>query len=151
MGLQVLPRIVRVLVGIPIALGALAILPLGISSRHHNQQLIANGPIQHAEVLSVTQDKWSKSHKVTVTVTRPSDGVPVEVDGGNQLDPKPVAGDRIDVVVDPKDPSDVVAAQVDWSIPWWLWPFVIAVSLLMLTIGLAIAFGRGSGRLFQRR
>lgn len=138
---QVLVRAVRVLVGVPIALGSLAIVPLGFLSGQDNQRLVANGPIQHAVVVSVTEDRWSRYHEVTVKVARPDDGVAVEVDGGDELDPEPVAGDRIDVVVDPADPSNVVAARVDWSMPWWAWPFAIVVSLVVLAVGLGIAFG----------
>ncbi|WP_141858818.1 DUF3592 domain-containing protein [Kribbella jejuensis] len=139
--LEVLIRTVRVLVGVPIALGSLAILPLGITAGHDNQRLIARGPIQQAVVVSVTEDKWSRSHEVTVKVARPGDGVAVEVDGGDQLDPEPAVGDRIDVVVDPEDPSNVVAARVDWSMPWWAWPFGIVITLVLLAMGLGIAFG----------
>lgn len=49
----------------------------------------------------VQEDKWSKYDDVTVKVRRPGDGVAVELDGGNELDPVPAPGDRIDVVVDP--------------------------------------------------
>ncbi|HEY3510580.1 DUF3592 domain-containing protein [Kribbella sp. NPDC051137] len=134
-------RAARVLVGVPIALGSLAILPLGFLSGQDNQQLIAHGPVQQAVVVSVTEDKWSRSREVTVKVARPGDGVAVEVDGGDELDPEPAVGDRIDVVVDSEDPSNVVAAQVDWSMPWWAWPFAIVVSLVILAVGLGIAFG----------
>jgi hypothetical protein len=138
---EVLLRAVRLLVGVPIALGSLAILPLGISGGRDNQHLIANGPVQQAVVVSVSEDKWSRSREVTVKVARPADGVAVEVDGGDQLDPEPIEGDLIDVVVDPDDPSNVVAAAVDWSMPWWAWPFGIVITLILLGIGLAIAFG----------
>ncbi|HWD77623.1 MAG TPA: DUF3592 domain-containing protein [Kribbella sp.] len=139
--LEVLVRAARVLVGVPIALGSLAIVPLGFLSGQDNQHLVANGPVQQAVVVSVTEDKWAKDHEVIVKVARPGDGVKVEVDGGNELKPEPAVGDRIDVVVDPDDPSNVVAARVDWSMPWWAWPLGIVLSLVMLGIGLAIAFG----------
>ncbi|HZX08829.1 DUF3592 domain-containing protein [Kribbella sp.] len=138
---EVLIRAGRVLVGVPMALGSLAILPLGISADRDNQHLIAEAPVRQAVVVSVEEDKWSRSGEVTVKVAHPSDGAAVEVDGGDQLNPEPTVGDRIDVVVDPADPSNVVSAAVDWSTPWWAWPFMIFLSLVLLAIGLAIAFG----------
>lgn len=131
----------RLLVGLPIALGSLAIVPLGIAAGNDNQQLVADGPVQQAVVVSVEEDKWSKYDDVIVKVARPGDGVPVEVDGGNDLDPRPAVGDRIDVVADPEDPSYLIAAAVDWSTPWWAWPLGIIISLLCLWMGVAIAFG----------
>lgn len=131
----------RVIVGVPIALGSFAILPLGISAGHDNQRLVADGPVQQAVVVSVEEDKWSKYDDVTVKVARPGDGVPVEVDGGNQLHPRPAVGDRIGVVADPEDPSYPIAAAVDWSTPWWAWPLGVVITLLCLWMGVAIAFG----------
>lgn len=138
---EVLIRAVRVLVGVPIALGSLAILPLGISAGHYNQRLVADGPVLQAVVVSVEEDKWSKYHDVTVKVADPAGGAPVEVDGGNDLDPVPAVGDRIDVVDDPENPEYVVAVAVDWSTPWWAWPLGVVITLLCLGMGLAIAFG----------
>ncbi|RZT27921.1 hypothetical protein EV649_1696 [Kribbella sp. VKM Ac-2569] len=137
----VLIRTGRVLVGVPIALGSLAILPLGIAAGHYNQRLVADGPVLQAVVVSVEEDKWSKYDDVTVKVAHPGDGRPVEVDGGNELDPVPAVGDRIGVVDDPENPEYVVAAAVDWSTPWWVWPLGIVITLLCLGMGLAIAFG----------
>jgi len=131
----------RILVGVPIALGSLAIVPLGIAAGNDNQQLVADGPVRQAVVVSVEEDKWSKYDDVIVKVARPGDGVPVEMDGGNDLDPRPAVGDRIDVVADPADPSYLIAAAVDWSTPWWAWPLGIIISLLCLWMGVAIAFG----------
>ena len=128
-------------IGVPIALGSLAIVPLGIAAGNDNQQLVADGPVRQAVVVSVEEDKWSKYDDVIVKVARPGDGVPVEVDGGNDLDPRPAVGDRIDVVADPADPSYLIAAAVDWSTPWWAWPLGIIISLLCLWMGVAIAFG----------
>ncbi|WP_410790370.1 hypothetical protein [Kribbella sp. C-35] len=131
----------RLLVGVPIALGSLAILPLGIAAGNHNQRLVAEGPVLHAVVVSVEEDNWSKYGDVTVKVARPGNGMPVEVDGGNELDPVPAVGDRIDVVDDPENPEYMVAAAVDWSTPWWAWPLGVVITLLCLGMGLAIAFG----------
>jgi hypothetical protein len=63
------------------------------------------------------------------------------VDGGDELDPVPAVGDRIDVVVDPEDPAYVVAATVDWSTPWWAWLLGAAITVLCLWMGVVIAFG----------
>lgn len=131
----------RLLVGVPIAVGSLAIVPLGIAAGNDNRQLVADGPVQQAVVVSVEEDKWSKYDDVIVKVARPGDGTPVEVDGGNDLDPRPAVGDRIDVVADPGDTSYVIAAAVDWSTPWWAWPLGVVISLLCLWMGVAIAFG----------
>jgi hypothetical protein len=131
----------RMLVGVPIAVGSLAIVPLGYLAGHDNERLVADGPVQQAVVVSVEEDKWSRYDDVTVKVARPGDGKPVEVDGGNELDPRPAVGDKIGVVADPGDPSYVVAAAVDWSTPWWFWPFGVVLTVLCLGMGLAIAFG----------
>ncbi|MGW6195687.1 hypothetical protein ACWF0M_06025 [Kribbella sp. NPDC055110] len=138
---EALIRAGRLLIGLPIALGSLAILPLGIATGHYNQRLVADGPVLPAVVVSVEEDKWSKYDDVTVKVTDPWDGKPVEVDGGNELDPRPAVGDRIDVVDDPDNPQYVVAVAVDWSMPWWGWPLGVVITLLCLGMGLAIAFG----------
>lgn len=137
----VLIRAGRVIVGVPIALGSLAILPLGIAAGHYNQRLVADGPVLQAVVVSVEEDKWSKGDDVIVKVADPRDGAPVEVDGGNELDPVPAVGDRIDVVDDPENPEYVVAVAVDWSTPWWVWPLGVVITLLCLGMGLVIAFG----------
>ncbi|HEY3558843.1 MAG TPA: hypothetical protein VGL05_15335 [Kribbella sp.] len=137
----VLLRTGQLLVGLPLALGSLAILPLGVYTSHSNQRLIAEGPVQQAVVVSVEEDKWSKGDSVTVKVARPGDGVPVEVDGGNDLDPRPAVGDRIGVVADPEDPSYPIAAEVDWSTPWWFWLVGLVPTLVGLWMGLVIAFG----------
>ncbi|TDU88273.1 hypothetical protein EV138_1815 [Kribbella voronezhensis] len=104
-----LVRGLRVVFGVPIALGSLAILPLGISADRENQNLVKHGPIQQAVVVSVEKDKWSKYDDVTVKVARPSDGKPIELEGGNDLNPRPHKGDRLDVVVDPKDPTTIIS------------------------------------------
>jgi hypothetical protein len=134
-------RAVRVVVGLPIAVGSLAILPLGLSSAHDNQQLVADGPVRQAVVVSVDEDKWAKYGALIVKVANPVDGTVVEVDGGNDLEPVPAPGDRIDVVVDPDDPTIVIAAAVDWSTPWWAYPLGIVITIGCLALGVWIAFG----------
>jgi hypothetical protein len=134
-------RVARIVVGVPIALGSLAILPLGIMAGKSNEELIAKGPIQQATVVSVEEDRWSKYDDLIVKVARPGDGKVVELDGGNELAPVPAVGDRIDVVVDPEDPSYVIAAAVGWSTPWWAYPLGVIITLLCCGLGLAIAFG----------
>jgi hypothetical protein len=105
-----------------------------------NEELIAKGPIQQAMVVSVEEDRWSEYDDLIVKVARPGDGGVVELDGGNELDPVPAPGDRVDVVVDPEDSSNVVAAAVDWSTPWWAYPLGVILTLLCCGLGLAIAF-----------
>ncbi|GAB3932134.1 hypothetical protein GCM10029976_037610 [Kribbella albertanoniae] len=136
-------RGLRIVVGLPIAVGSLAILPVGISSARDDQRLVAAGPVQSAEVVSVAveEDRWSTYDDMIVKVARPGDGVPVELSGGDELDPLPRVGDRVNVVVDPSDPSYVLAAGVDWRTPWWAYLLGVVLTLLMLGLGLTIAFG----------
>jgi hypothetical protein len=136
----VVVRGLRVVVGVPICLASLAILPLGISAGHENENLVKNGPIQQAVVVSVEEDKWSKYDDVTVKVARPGDGEAIELDGGNDLDPRPKKGDRLDVVVDPEDPTIIISATLDWSTPWWAYPVMLILTAILFAIGLAIAF-----------
>ncbi len=133
-------RGLRIVVGLPIAVASLAILPLGISADREDQRVVAAGPVQSAEVVAVTDDRWTRYDDMIVKVARPGDGVPVELSGGDQLDPLPRVGDRVDVVVDPSDPSYVLAAGVDWGTPWWAYPLGVVISLLVLGLGLGIAF-----------
>jgi hypothetical protein len=105
-------RVVRIVVGVPIALGSLAILPLGIMAGQSNEELVAKGPIQQATVVSVEEDRWSKYDDLIVKVARPADGRVVELDGGNELDPVPAPGDRIDVV-------STRRTRRSWSPRWW--------------------------------
>jgi hypothetical protein len=92
--------------------------------------LARSGQVQQAAVLSVEQDKWSKGQDVIVTVARPGDGAPVEVSGGDELDPEPKVGDRIDVIVDPDDPAYVLAADVDWDMHWYWYVFAVVLGLI---------------------
>jgi hypothetical protein len=128
-------QLVRRVVGVPLVLGSLAVIPLGISAGLDDQRLARSGQIQQATVLSVDEDKWSKGHDLTVTVARPGDGAPVEVTGADELDPEPEVGDRIDVIVDPEDPTYVLAAAVDWDMHWhW---YVLMVFLGLVLAGLS--------------
>jgi hypothetical protein len=139
-GWSVFARVLRIVVGVPISLGSLAILPLGISAGHENENLVKNGPIQRAVVVSVEEDKWSKYDDVTVMVARPGDGKPIELDGGNDLDPRPKKGGHLDVVVDPKDPTTIISATLDWSTPWWAYLLGLIITAILFAIGGAIAF-----------
>lgn len=136
-----LVRGLRIAVGVPLAVGAVAMVPVGISSARHDQRLIAAGPVQLAPVVSVEEDRWSKYDDVIVKIARPGDAVPVELSGGNELDPLPQVGDQVQVVVDPTDPSYVLAAGIDWGTPWWFYLLGVGLALLLAGIGLTIAFG----------
>jgi hypothetical protein len=102
-----------------LALAVLAMIPLGISAGRHDQQIAAAGPMERAVVLSVREDEWSESDEPIIEVASPRDGSPVEISGADQLNPRPKVGDRIPVVVDPDDPSNVLAADADWTMPWY--------------------------------
>lgn len=127
--------LVRRIVGVPLVLGSLAIIPVGISGGLDDQRLARSGQVREAVVLSVDRDKWSRGDDLTVTIARPDDGTPVELNGGGDLDPVPAAGDRVDVIVDPDDPSYVLAADVDWEMHWY-W-YVLAVVIGLLCAGLS--------------
>ncbi|MER7243734.1 hypothetical protein [Kribbella sp. NPDC000426] len=122
--------VVRRIVGVPLVLGCLAIIPLGISGGRDDERLARSGEVRPAVVLSVTEDKWSRSREVTITVARPGDGVPVELNGGNDLDAVPAVGDQVDVIVDPDDPSYVIAADVDWDMHWYWYVLVVVIALI---------------------
>ncbi|MFK4087851.1 hypothetical protein ACI2LF_27320 [Kribbella sp. NPDC020789] len=134
-------RIVRVVIGLPILLVSLAFVPDVILSSRDDVRLIEAGPVQSARVVEVKVDRWSDDGTVTVKVARPGDGVPIELDGGDQLEPTPVVGDQVDVVVDPDDPSYILAAAVDQGMPWWSYPLVIGLALIGLAFGWFTAFG----------
>ncbi|WP_112247008.1 DUF3592 domain-containing protein [Kribbella monticola] len=137
---SMLLRALRVLTGVSIALGSLAVLPIAVLSSHDYENMIEHGPIQQAVVVSVERDRWSKSDEVTVKVARPSDAKPVELDGGYDLTPTPQVGDHVAVVVDPDDPSLIISATKDWSTPWWAYPLILACLAIPFAVGLAIAF-----------
>ena len=42
----------------------------------------------------------------------------------------PAVGDRVDVVVDPDDPSYVLAADVDWDMHWYWYVLIVVVALV---------------------
>jgi hypothetical protein len=114
-----------------VVLAAIAITPLGLSANMGDRDLVRAGPVQQAEVVSVEQDRWSKDDALIVKVARPGDGASVELTGGDQLQPAPKVGDRVQVVVDPSDPSYVLAASVDLSIPWYAYLLYPVVSLII--------------------
>lgn len=122
--------LLRRIVGVPLVLGSLAIIPLGISGGLDDQRLARSGPVRQAVVLTVEEDKWSRSRDVTVTIAQPDDGTPVELNGGGDLDPVPAVGDRVDVVVDPDDPSYVIAADVDWEMHWYWYVVAVVIGLV---------------------
>jgi hypothetical protein len=136
--LSILLAALRIIVGGSIALASLAILPLGLSANRENERLVRTCPVQQAVVVTVEEDKWSKYDDVVVKVARPSDGKVIELDGGNDLRPRPREGDRIDVVVDPQDPIIIIAATVDWSTPWWGYLLGAIITVIIFGIGLAI-------------
>ncbi|TDD52106.1 hypothetical protein E1263_29530 [Kribbella antibiotica] len=139
-GREIAVRVVRVVVGLPIAVGSLAILPLGILDSRRDVQLVAAGPVQTVKVVEVERDRWSKGAEIVVKVARPGDGVAVELGGGDELDPLPAVGDEVDVVIDPSDPSYVLAAAVDWAMPWWAYLIGAVITLACLAMGWWIAF-----------
>jgi hypothetical protein len=120
---------VRPIVGGVLVLGCFAIAPLGIADARHEQQVARSAPVRSAVVLSVHVDKWSKNHDVTITVTHPGDGSTVEIDGADQLEPLPGVGDRLDVQIDPDDPSNVLAADADWTVHWYVYALFVLGAL----------------------
>ncbi len=118
------------IVGVPLVLGSLAIIPLGISAGLSDQRLVRSEPVRQAVVLKVEEDTWSRFHDLTITIARPGDGAPTELSGGSDLDPVPAVGDRVDVVVDPDDPSYVLAADVDWDMHWYWYVLIVVVALV---------------------
>jgi hypothetical protein len=120
----------RIVIGGLLTLGCLAIAPFGIAANVHDQQMARNTPVQQVVVLSVHEDKWSKSRDVTIVVAAPGDGMAVEIDGGDQLDRLPVVGDRIGVHVDPDDPSNVLAADADWTVHWYVYALFVLAALV---------------------
>jgi hypothetical protein len=122
--------LVRRIVGVPLVLGSLAIIPAGISSGLDDQRLARSGEVRPAVVLSVTEDKWTRSREVTITIARPGDGAPVELTGGDDLDSVPSVGDQVDVIVDPDDPSYVIAADVDWDMHWYWYVLCVVIALV---------------------
>lgn len=137
----VLADILKLAAGVVVVLGAIAITPLGLSANTGDRDLVRAGPVQQAEVVSVERDKWSKDDALIVKVARPGDGASVELTGGDQLRPAPKVGDRVQVVVDPSDPSYVLAASVDWSIPWYAYLLYIVISLVIGGFFSALTFG----------
>jgi hypothetical protein len=130
--------VLRPVLGGVLVLGSLAIAPLGIADALHDQHVARSAPVRSVEVLSVHVDKWSKNHDVTITVRHPRDGSKVEIDGADQLDPLPDVGDRIDVQVDPDDPTNVLAADADWIVHWYV--YVLFVIGALCAAGLVALF-----------
>jgi hypothetical protein len=124
-----------------LALALLAVIPIGISLGRHDELLAKAGPVQQATVLSVRWDKWSKYHDPIIEVASPRDGTAVEIYGADQLDPLPEVGDRIPVVVDPGDPSNILAADADWTMHWYLYVLIVVPLLLGAGFLLMIAIG----------
>ena len=54
----------------------------------------------------------------------------VEIDGADQLDRLPAVGDRIGVHVDPADPSNVLVADADWTVRWYVYPLFVLAALV---------------------
>jgi hypothetical protein len=125
-------RVVRRIVGGLLVLASLTLIPLGIAFGGDDQRLAHAVPVQQAVVVSVEEVKSSKFDSVNVHIARPGDGATVELIGGDELDPRPVVGDRIGVIVDPEDPEYVLAAGVDWEMRWYWY-------LLWIVLGLACA------------
>ena len=113
-----------------LVLGALAIAPFGIVIAVHDQTVARHAPVQQAVVLSVSEDKWSRSKDVTITVARPADGVPVDIYGTDELRQRPEVGDLIAVYVDPDDSTNVLAAEVDWTVRWYVYVGFVLASLV---------------------
>ncbi|GAA0594857.1 hypothetical protein HPO96_07210 [Kribbella sandramycini] len=133
-------RVIRVLIGVPIALLGVAAVPLGIQSSRADERLAAAGPVVTAQVIAIESDRWSEAEHVTVKIARPGDGISVELSDGDLIEPLPAVGDQVNVVVDPDDPSYVLAVDVDRSWSWWEYPLIGLVALFTLAVGLWIAF-----------
>ena len=128
----------RMVVGGLLTLASLAIIPAGISAGRDNQRVAEAGPVQQATVLAVKVDKWSRNHDVTIKVARAGDRRAVEISGGDDLRPLPKVGDQIPVVVDPDNPSNVLAADADWTMHWY-W-YVLIVVTALICAGLSLFF-----------
>lgn len=123
-------RVLRRILGGVLVLASLAIIPVGISAGREDQRLARSAPVQQAVVVSVEGDRWSTYDDVTVKIARPGDGATVELSGGNDLDPRPAVGDRIDVIVDPDDPEYILAADVDWDMHWYWYLLAVVIGLV---------------------
>ncbi|TDO46171.1 hypothetical protein EV643_11123 [Kribbella sp. VKM Ac-2527] len=133
--------VLRMIVGVVLVLGSLAILPLGIWAVRDNQRLVEAGPVHQVEVVSVEADKWSDQDDRIVKVARPGDGHPVDLDGADQLDQPPVVGDKVEVVVDPSDPTIVILATADWSFHWYDALLGLVITAACLGVAFAVGFG----------
>lgn len=139
-GLGVL-AVLRRIIGVVLALGSLAILPLGIWAVRDNQRLVEAGPVHQVAVVSVEADRWTDQDDQIVKVARPGDGHPVDLDGADQLDPPPVVGDKVEVVVDPSDPTIVILATADWSFHWYDVLLGLVITAACLGVAFAVGFG----------
>jgi hypothetical protein len=105
-------------------------MPLGLGSGRSDEHVTRSTPVRQAVVVSVSEDKWSKNHDVTIKVAG-VDGRAVEIAGADEVDPRPAAGDKIGVYFDPDDPDNVLAADADWVMHWYWYVLCIAVSLVL--------------------
>jgi hypothetical protein len=122
------------LLGLVLVLGSLAIIPLGLGSGRSDEHLTRSAPVQQAVVVSVSEDKWSKNHDLTIKVARPGDGGTVEIAGADEIDPRPAVGDKVGVYVDPDNLDNVLAADADWAMHWYMYAVWIAISLVLACI-----------------
>lgn len=115
--------------GIVLTLGSFALMPLGFSAGEHDQKLARSRPVQPAEVVSVTEEGWWGD--VVVKIAHPEDGAVVELRGGNEIEPRPVVGDRVEVIPALLDTENVLAAGADWTMHWYRYVLIAVIALVL--------------------
>lgn len=104
-----------------VALGlCIAAVVIGNTTTNDVNAMIDSQPHQKLTVVKVTRHSLSNDGP-DVTVDVPGTG-PVDVFYSDYIDPVPHVGDKVDVVVDPEDPTDVVpvAYRHSSSNSWWM-------------------------------
>ena len=59
---------------------------------------------------------------------------PVDIEGTDQLRQLPEVRDTIAVYVDPDDPANVLAADADWEMHWYVYVLFVAGGLFLAVV-----------------